>query len=57
MPRDHRLKKKEEITMGKKLYMDADADLGVIKDMTIAVVGYGTQGTARRGARRMGLRS
>ena len=31
----------------KKLYMDADVDMEVISEMTIAVIGYGTQGTAR----------
>jgi len=33
--------------MGAKIYMDDDSDLGVLSDFTIAVVGYGTQGTAR----------
>jgi ketol-acid reductoisomerase len=33
--------------MAKRLYMDADADLGVLSGFTVAVVGYGTQGTAR----------
>ena len=43
--------------MGKKLYMDADADLDLIKDMIIAVIGYGTQGTARAlNMRDMGLK-
>ena len=33
--------------MEKKLYIDADVDIAVISEMTIAVIGYGTQGTAR----------
>ena len=33
--------------MGAMIYMDDDSDLGVLSDFTIAVVGYGTQGTAR----------
>jgi len=30
-----------------KMYYDSDADLGVIKDKTIAVIGYGSQGHAQ----------
>ncbi len=33
--------------MEKKIYMNEDANLGLISDKTIAVVGYGTQGTAQ----------
>ncbi len=33
--------------MSRKLYMDGDADLDLLSDFTMAVVGYGTQGTAR----------
>lgn len=33
--------------MEKKLYFDKDVDLDEIKNMTVAVIGYGTQGTAR----------
>ncbi len=33
--------------MEKKLYMEEDVDLSILKDTTIAVIGYGTQGTAR----------
>lgn len=33
--------------MAKKIYLDGDADLGLLTGDTIAVVGYGTQGTAR----------
>ena len=29
-----------------KVYYDADADLGIIKDKKIAIVGYGSQGHA-----------
>jgi len=31
----------------KKLYMESDVDMTIIADSTIAVIGYGTQGTAR----------
>ncbi len=33
--------------MSQKLYTDADADLKLLAPYTIAIVGYGTQGTAR----------
>ncbi len=33
--------------MGKRLYTDSEADLGLLSGKTVAVVGYGTQGTAR----------
>lgn len=33
--------------MGKKLYLDTDADLGLLNGRIVAIVGYGTQGTAR----------
>ena len=32
--------------MPAKVYTDKDADLGVLKDKTIAVIGYGSQGHA-----------
>jgi len=33
--------------VSKKLYLEEDADLGLLSSFTVAVVGYGTQGTAR----------
>ncbi|HOS41115.1 MAG TPA: ketol-acid reductoisomerase, partial [Spirochaetota bacterium] len=30
-----------------KMYYDSDADLGALKDKTIAVIGYGSQGHAQ----------
>ena len=33
--------------MVSKIYMDNDADLSLLGGKTVAVVGYGTQGTAR----------
>jgi len=33
--------------MEKRLYMNEDADLGLLMDKTVAVVGYGTQGTSQ----------
>ena len=33
--------------MATKIYTDKDADLSLLKDRTVAVVGYGTQGASR----------
>ena len=30
-----------------KMYYDQDADLGILKDKTIAIIGYGSQGHAQ----------
>ena len=33
--------------MGAKVYYDDDADLSLLKDKTIAIIGYGSQGHAQ----------
>ncbi len=40
------LKAKKEYKMA-KMYYDSDADLGVLKNKTIAIIGYGSQGHAQ----------
>src|SRR5690606_15193004 len=42
------LKSKEEMgTMAVKVYLEKDADLSILKEKTIAVIGYGSQGHAQ----------